>query len=74
MAPAGNALNYVTLLRQHILKENHILFPLAAQVIPPEEQEQIVVRFEGVEHEESGEGIHEKYLALAEKLSQEAQL
>nr|BAL52755.1 hypothetical conserved protein [uncultured Chloroflexota bacterium] len=73
-AVAENALNYVALLRQHILKENNVLFPMAAQVIPVEEQDQVAERFEHVEHEETGEGVHEKYLALAEKLLREAGL
>lgn len=68
---AENALNYVALLRQHILKENDILFPMAAQVIPAGEHEAVLERFEHVEHEETGEGVHEKYLALAERLQAE---
>jgi hemerythrin-like domain-containing protein len=66
-----NARGYVALLRQHIDKENGILFPMAAQVIPPAEQEAVAEGFEGVEHEETGAGVHEKYLALAEKLEAE---
>jgi hemerythrin-like domain-containing protein len=66
-----NARGYVALLRQHIDKENGILFPMAAQVIPLAEQEAVVEGFEGVEHEETGAGVHEKYLALAEKLEAE---
>lgn len=31
---AQNALGYAALLRQHIYKEDHILFPMADQVIP----------------------------------------
>ncbi len=69
---AENALNYVALLRQHILKENNILFPMAAQAIPPAEHAAVLERFEQVEHEETGEGIHEKYLALAERLEAES--
>jgi hypothetical protein len=64
-----NAANgYVDLLRAHIYKENNILFPLANDAIPLEIQEQVAVDFERIEHEETGEGVHEKYLALAEQL------
>ena len=63
-----NALGYVALLRQHIVKEDSILFPMADRVIPPVEQPAVLDGFEHVEHEETGEGIHEKYLALADKL------
>ena len=66
-----NARGYATLLRQHIAKEDGILFPMAAQVIPVAEQDHVMEGFEHVEHEETGEGVHEKYLALAERLEQE---
>jgi len=66
-----SARNYVELLQQHIFKEDNILFPLADRVIPQSDQEQVWEDFEHVEHEETGEGVHEKYLALAEKLEKE---
>jgi hemerythrin-like domain-containing protein len=66
-----NARGYVALLRQHIDKENGILFPMAARIIPPAEQAALVEGYEHVEHEETGAGVHEKYLALAEKLEAE---
>jgi hemerythrin-like domain-containing protein len=68
-----NARGYAALLRQHIMKENNVLFPMADQVIPVSEHEAVFDGFEHVEHEETGEGVHEKYLALAEKLEKEAQ-
>lgn len=69
-----NARGYAALLRQHILKEDHVLFPMAGKVIPAEQHETIFEGFEAVEHEETGEGVHEKYLALAEKLEAETGL
>jgi hemerythrin-like domain-containing protein len=66
------ASQYVFLLRQHIAKENNILFPLADRLIPLNDQEQVTEDFEHVEHEETGEGVHEKYLALAESLEEQA--
>jgi hemerythrin-like domain-containing protein len=68
----SNALGYVELLRQHIGKEDGVLFPMADRMIPPERQAGLVDRFEAIEHEETGEGVHEKYLALAEALGEEA--
>lgn len=65
---AENALDYVALLRQHILKEDQILFPMAGNLIPQSEWHLVEEGFEHVEHEETGEGIHEKYLAIAEDL------
>lgn len=72
-AVVQNALGYVALLRQHIYKENNVLFPLAARLIPAEQHETVAEAFERVEHEEVGEGVHEKYLALAEVLEKESQ-
>jgi hemerythrin-like domain-containing protein len=66
------AQNYVSLLREHIYKEDNILFPLAQRVIPVAEQSKVLEGFENLEHEETGEGVHEKFLALAEALAHEA--
>lgn len=66
-----NALGYAALLRQHIEKEDHVLFPMADQLIPQDKHDQVWEGFEHVEHEETGEGVHEKYLALADKLAGE---
>jgi hemerythrin-like domain-containing protein len=68
----SNAHGYAALLRQHIQKEDHILFPMADQVISPAAQAQVAEGFEHVEHEDTGEGVHEKYLALADALEREA--
>ena len=68
----NNARGYATLLRQHIQKENGILFPMADQVIPVTQRAEVAADFERVEHEDTGEGVHEKYLALAEALEREA--
>jgi hemerythrin-like domain-containing protein len=71
-AVARNALGYVALLRQHIHKENQILFPMADRLIPSERQEKVSDDFERIEQEETGEGIHEKYLAMADVLEKES--
>ncbi len=62
------ALAYVRLLRQHIMKESNILFQMADNVIPRDEQAQIEAGFQKVEREQIGPGVHEKYRALAGKL------
>lgn len=69
-----NGMGYVNLLRQHIQKENNILFPMADRVVPTEKQSAIWEKFEQIEREETGEGIHEKYEALAKKLELEAEV
>jgi hemerythrin-like domain-containing protein len=66
-----NARHYAALLRQHIGKEDQILFPMADRLIPADQHAAIWEGFEHVEHEETGEGVHEKYLALAEALEKE---
>jgi len=67
-----NAQAYVSLMRQHIRRENEFIFPLAVRMIPPDQQEKISQEFERIEHEETGAGVHEKYHALAEALEKEA--
>lgn len=67
-----NARGYASLLRQHIAKEDGVLFPMADRVIPPDDQGKVADDFERIEEEETGEGVHEKYLALPEKLAKEA--
>ena len=67
----ANALGYAGLLRQHIQKEDNVLFPMADRFLPLAQQNGVLDGFEHVEHEETGPGVHEKYLALAEKLEAE---
>jgi hemerythrin-like domain-containing protein len=66
-----NARGYILLLEQHIMKEHHILFPMADRVIPIEDHDLVLEGFESIEHEETGDGIHEKYLHLAQTLEGE---
>ncbi len=67
-----DALGYVTLLRVHIHKENNIFFPMADRLIPLDRQEKVATDFERIQQEETGEGLHEKYIALAEVLEKES--
>jgi hemerythrin-like domain-containing protein len=66
---AGNAianamLNYVSLLRSHIQKENNILFPMADRILSNEKQDEIYRQFEKIEEEVVGHGVHEQYHEL----------
>ena len=65
---------YVTLLREHIQKEDDILFRMADEVIPENEQREMLKQFETHEAEEMGAGAHEKYLAMARDLGDQIQL
>ena len=69
-----NALGYAGLLREHIQEGDRVLFPMADEMIPVAQHASITQGFEHVEHEETGEGVHEKYLALAEALELEVQV
>jgi hemerythrin-like domain-containing protein len=58
-------------LRQHITKEDTILFPLADKIIPIEQQQLIMEGFKYFERDATGEDMHEKYYGLAERLERE---
>ncbi len=62
---------YIQLLRDHIYKEDHILYPMADQLLLPEDQVDLERAFEQVEREEIGVGVHEKYHELAHRLAEE---
>ena len=70
----AHARAYVTLLREHIQKEDDILFRMADEVIPADEQRRILKDFETHEAEEMGAGAHEKYLNMARDLGQEVKV
>lgn len=63
-----NARHYLRLLREHIQKEDEILFQMANEVIPADEQRQLLGSFETHEAEEMGAGAHEHYLKIAREL------
>jgi hemerythrin-like domain-containing protein len=66
---AKTARSYVRLLRDHIDKENQVLFPMAAHLLNDAGQEQLLAAFEAVEHEDLGAGAHEKFLGIADALA-----
>lgn len=68
-AVKDNLSDYVELLRNHILKENNILFPTADKMFTPEDQKELMEKFEKVEAEEMGVGVHEKYHQIAHDLA-----
>ncbi len=59
---------YIQLLRDHIEKENNILFMMADQVLTEPEQAQIFDEFEKLEEEKIGLGKHEEYHQLLHEL------
>ena len=65
------ALAYVRHLRQHIMKENNILFPMADRAVPADDAARIEADFARVERDEIGPGAQRKYEALAHKLREQ---
>jgi len=66
---AAHAQGYVGLLREHIEKEDHCLFTMANQALTEDDQQRLLAAFENIEHEHMGLGTHEKFLNLADELS-----
>lgn len=64
----NNARNYITLLSQHINKENDILFPMGEKVIPEIRKRELKEAFEKVEDEKIGVGTHEAFHNLLHQL------
>lgn len=58
---------YARLLRNHITKEEEIIFRLAEALLPAAEQARLAARFEEVERAR-GEGAHERFHELVERL------
>ena len=69
-AVVENAQGYAGLLRQHIMKEDNVLFQMAQRALDPDTQQKLLQDFERIEHEHAG---HESYLAPVDALERELQ-
>jgi len=58
---------YVSLLTQHILKEDKVLFPMADELLTPDDQDELEKGFEKIEEEIMGAGTHERYHHMIEE-------
>jgi len=58
---------FLRLLREHIQKEDHCLFPMAEQALSTEEQERVQTSFDEIEN--LGEETHGQCLDLANRLA-----
>ena len=65
---ANHARAYVVLLREHIEKEDHCLFPMADQVLSEEDSRRLMVEFQQAEQAVGGEAGSGRLLALADSL------
>lgn len=61
---------YVELLRDHIAKEDGVLFPLAESVLREEDKARVLEQFARFEAADMGAGTHERMLAIAEQLAE----
>ena len=66
---AEHARAYIELLRQHIQKEDHCLFPMADRVLSESDQQHLFSAFEDAEQTPARAGQHERYLQLANALA-----
>jgi hemerythrin-like domain-containing protein len=65
-----HANGFVALLREHIHKEDNILFQLANRAFTEDEQQRLLTAFQKVEAEEMGVGTHDRFLQIADTLAQ----
>ena len=66
------ALDYIALLREHIAKENNILFVMAERILSPADQQRLATEFDAVDKNKMDAGEGERLLRLAEQLTSEA--
>lgn len=66
---AQHAEGYIALLREHIQKEDHCLFPAAESKLDAADVRNILAAFEKVENGDVGTHTHERYLDIANRLA-----
>ena len=64
------ARGYSLMLRDHIQKEDHCLFPMAEQNLAPGDMEELARRFETVQRDEIGPDVHDRYVQVARELAE----
>ena len=62
-----NVRGYVELLRDHVWKEENVLFQMADQVLTEDDQRELEQRFKQVEAEVMGPGARERYDELLDR-------
>lgn len=63
---SSNALGYATLLRDHIAKEDGVLYPLAERIVPEQLRSKIIAGYKAAT-DRAKKGIYEHYTAMVEK-------
>jgi hemerythrin-like domain-containing protein len=65
---ADGLIRYVNHLHGHILKEDSILFPMADRMLNEDRQTELNILFDKTEKDVIGQGVHEQFEALLERL------
>lgn len=63
-----NARSYITLLDEHIYKEDNVLFPLAEKHLPDKKQAELYDGFEKIEVDKIGIGKHDEFHEMLDQL------
>jgi indolepyruvate ferredoxin oxidoreductase, beta subunit len=67
-ALVGTIEEYLRIFRNHIRKENSLLFPEARDLLPAINQERMSLEFQKLEQERIGEGRHQSFHRMIEEL------
>ncbi|MFQ5549147.1 MAG: hemerythrin domain-containing protein [Woeseia sp.] len=65
-----NVFDYVGLLREHINKEDQVLYPMAGRIIPESEMQEVAEAIRRIVTEDEQSGRSARYRALADKLAE----
>ncbi|MFO7652746.1 MAG: DUF6448 family protein [Candidatus Krumholzibacteriia bacterium] len=68
---AGHLQAYVALMETHIAVEHDDVFPRVSELLTDDARRTLVRGYHHIEHDELGEGFHERYHRLAQELSAE---
>jgi len=71
IAITQNAQGYAELLEQHIYKEDNILYPMGNRVLTPNDNQQLLEKFQKIENNIIGKGKHDHYLNMINELEKE---
>lgn len=63
-----NASKYIALIRQHIEKEDTVLYPMGDARLSEEKDMELLAGFDIVENERIGTGKHEQFHAMPDEL------
>ncbi len=66
----NNAISYIALLRDHIFKEDNILFRMAESVLDQDDDARLEKEFKRIEVERLGPGVHEELIASLSKVEE----